>query len=494
MDGAMKFIKGDAIAGVLVACVNLVAGSAVGIFREGLPLAEALSNFALLAIGDGLASLFPSLCVAVAAGLVVTRVGAPAGEEISLGAQLARHFVQDERAPWTVACLCLALALLPGMPAWAFIAVGIAMAGVGYCFQGPPHQGPAPCSSDPSRTDGGMQSQAARRGRVVLDLGPGLEKWGDADSELQVRILPELRRGLVEATGVMLPPILIRISASYLSPGGYSLMVDGVPLCRGQVKPGSGYVAAAPAELALLRVSASTSTHPLTGQPASCVDLSALAALEVAGLRPLTAGEWMAAHLLAQLRKRAELLVGVQEVQVQLDEVEKDSPILVRELNRKVPLPVLADVLRRLVQEEVSIRELEPILEALVAPAAEGDAAALAERCRVSLRRQLSWRHAPGGSLFAWLLDPSTEEVLRTRGEALDPVWVGDLILELRKAAGAGQVQLLVAPDVRRSLQRLCEGAVPDMLVLTYAELEPTVQIRPLGRISVKGGSLRVAA
>jgi len=494
MDGAMKFIKGDAISGVVVACVNLVAGSAMGIFREGLPIGEALSNFALLAIGDGLASLLPSLCVAVAAGLVVTRVGAPAGEEISLGAQLAGHFVQDPRGPWMVAMLFIALALLPGIPAWPFVLVAVAMASVGFVVRRASRsESPSAKVDQPIAPEANL-IPATKRARVVLDLGPGLEGWASPGSELQARLVPVVRHGLLEATGVPLPPILIRVGASSLSPGGYALILDGVPLCRGQVKPESAYVAAAPGELALLKLSASSTTHPVTGQAASCVESSSVPLLEAAGLRPQLPGAWMAGHLLAQLRKRAALLVGVQEVQSLLDEVEKDAPVLVRELNRKVPLPVLVEVLRRLVQEEVSIRELEPILEALVAPAAEGDAAALAERCRVFLRRQLSWRHAPGGSLFAWLLDPATEEVLRARGDALEPAWVGELLLELRKVAGAGQALVLVSPETRRPLQRLCDGTVPGMVVLTYAELEPTVQVRPLGRITVTSASLRVAA
>jgi len=493
MDGAMKFVKGDAIAGVVVACVNLVAGSAVGILREGLPLGEALSNFALLAIGDGLASLVPSLCVAVAAGLVVTRVGTPEGEAVSLGAQLAGHFVQDRRGPWTVAAMCVVLGLLPGMPGWPFLAAAAGMGMLGLLVG----CGVAATESDRgvelTPADGGAPAVEVRRGRLVLDLGTGLESWGAPGSELQSRVLPGVREGLLSSRGVPLPPVLIRVGVSYLQPGGYALLLDGVPLCRGQVTPGHCYVAAAPAELALLTVKAEKVTHPVNGQPASRVDSSVVALLESADLRPQSACAWMGIHLLAQLGQRASLLVGVQEVQMLLDEVDRDMPVLVRELNRKVPLPVLVEVFKRLVQEELSIRQLEPILEELVSPAAEGDAAALAERCRAALRRQISHRHAPGGSLFAWLLDPSVEEALRVRGEGLDPAWVGQLIMELRKSSATGHAAVLVSPDVRRALQRLCEGTVPGVSVLTYGELESSLQIRPLGRISVKGSVLAAA-
>jgi len=494
MDGAMKFVKGDAISGVVVACVNLLAGSAVGVFREGLPLSEALSNFALLAIGDGLASLVPSLCVAVAAGLVVTRVGAPAGEQLSLGAQLAGHFLQDRHGPWTVALLSLVLGLLPGMPARPFLAAAVGMAGLGLLVRGAANAGDSGSGGEQAgvSTDE-MASPAVRRGRLVLDLGPGLESWGTPRSDLQVKVLPGVGEGLLSTRGVSLPAVLIRVGASYLPPGGYALLLDGVPLCRGQVSPSRSYVPAAPGDLALLKVTADKVTHPVSGQPASSVESGVVRVLEAAGMRPQSACAWMGAHLLSQLGHRASLLVGVQEVQAMLDEVEHSAPVLVRELNRKVPLPVLVEVLRRLVQEELSIRELEPILEALVAPAAEGDAAMLAERCRAALRRQISHRFAAGGSLFAWMLDPSVEESIRTRGEALDPGWVGELLLELRRVAGAGHAAVLVSPDVRRPLQRLCDGTVHGLSVLTYGELEPSLQVRPVGRISVRGSSLAAA-
>lgn len=150
-------------------------------------------------------------------------------------------------------------------------------------------------------------------------------------------------------------------------------------------------------------------------------------------------------------------------------------------------LPLLTDVLRKLLQEGVSIRDLRAILEALVSPTTEGDAVALAERCRQALRRYLSHKFAPTGPLYAYLVDPEVEEVLRgmgPRGLAPDPERVAEILEGVRQVATEGRAVLLTAPDVRRPLRRLCEGAFPDVAVLTYGELDGALQIRPIGRLS----------
>jgi type III secretion protein V len=198
-------------------------------------------------------------------------------------------------------------------------------------------------------------------------------------------------------------------------------------------------------------------------------------------------GELIAEHLRSVLRSRAAGLLGIQEVQGLLDGLEAQAPTLVKEALQKVPLPLLTEVLRKLVEEQVSIRNMRAILEALVAPTTEGDATALAERCRQALYRYLSHKYAPSGPLFAYLVDPDIEETLRAagpRGSAPAPERVAAILEGVKRVATGGQTVLLTAPDVRRTLRKLCEGAFPDVAVLTYGELDMNLQIRPLGRLS----------
>jgi type III secretion protein V len=265
-------------------------------------------------------------------------------------------------------------------------------------------------------------------------------------------------------------------------------MVDEVPAGMGQVVPGALYALAQPEELAFLELKAEPAVDPSTGKPISRVMEEGRARLEMAQVTVRRPGELIAEHLRSLVRARAAGLLGIQEVQGLLDGLESQAPTLVKEALQKVPLPLLTEVLRKLVEEQVSIRNMRAILEALVAPTTEGDATALAERCRQALYRYLSHKFAPSGPLFAYLVDPEIEETLRSsgpRGPAPSPERVVEILEGVKRVAtGGGQTVLLTAPDVRRTLRKLCEGAFPDVAVLTYGELDMNLQIRPLGRLS----------
>jgi type III secretion protein V len=205
--------------------------------------------------------------------------------------------------------------------------------------------------------------------------------------------------------------------------------------------------------------------------------------LATKGLSAKSARELLLDHVGVMLRKRAAHFLGVQEVQAALSTLESQSPALVREALQKVPLPLLTDVLKKLLHEQVSIRNLKAILDALVSPATEGDANQLAEKCRAALARQLSHQYAKDGPLFAWLVDPSVEEKLRTSGAALDPSDAGAILEGVKRVARQGKGVLLSSPDVRRMLRRLIEGSFPEVAVLTFSELDPELQVRPVGRL-----------
>jgi type III secretion protein V len=499
MDGAMKFVKGDVVAGLVIVAVNLLGGTLIGVLQGGLPLAEAASTFALIAIGDGLVSQVPSLCIAVASGLVVTRV-ASEKEEDSLGSEIGSQFFGEARTLWVVAGLCGALALMPGMPHLTFLALAGGLGGLGFALG---RRGPAG-TGEPEGPRAGVPAEGARAGAVgappesasvpvgvsplTLDLSPDLTALAEEEAGAFVhKTLNAVRDELFFELGVRVPGIRVRTQATYLAPGEYRILVDEVPAGGGQVVPGALYALVTPDELAFLPVKAEPAVEPATGRPISRIPESGRALLETAQVPLRRPGGLLADHLRGVLRTRAADLLGLQEVQRLLEGLEAQAPVLVKEALQKVPLPLLTDVLRKLLQEGVSIRDLRTLLEALVSPTTEGDAAALAERCRQALRRYLSHKFAPTGPLYAYLVDPEVEEVLRAsgpRGPAPDPERVAEILEGVRQVAAGGQAVLLTAPDVRRPLRRLCEGAFPDVAVLTYSELEGALQIRPLGRLS----------
>ncbi|MBI3183608.1 MAG: FHIPEP family type III secretion protein [Myxococcales bacterium] len=487
MDGAMKFVKGDVIAGLIIVLVNLLGGAAVGVLSQGMELSEAASTYALIAIGDGLVSQIPSLSIAVAAGLLVTRVSSE-GDEASLGADIASQLFGHWKALVVVSGLCLALAAVPGMPTFTFAVVAFLAGGAAFFLRKSRSAAPAEPPTE-AQPDGEPKELPVGVSPLTLDLSPDLSPLAEEDGQRFARVdLEKLREQLFAELGVRSPGIRIRVGAAYLAPGTYALLLDEVPCGRGQVAPGALYATAPASELSFLGIPPEPAVDPGTGKAISRVPPEARSTLEAAQVPLRTSSELICDHLLSMVRKQASNLIGVQDVQALLDAFEPHAPALVKEALNKVPLPLLTDVLRKLVQEEVSIRDLRAILEALVSPTAEGDASALAERCRQALRRYLSHKHAPTGPLYAYLVDPAIEEDLRAHGAsaALEPERVGAILQAVHRIAAGGKAVLLCAPDVRRSLRKLLEGAFPGVSVLTYGELDPELQIRPVGRLSAQ--------
>jgi type III secretion protein V len=300
-------------------------------------------------------------------------------------------------------------------------------------------------------------------------------------------MLNQLRDEIFYELGVRVPSIRVRTHAAYLPAGGYALLVDEVPAGAGQVVPGALYVLSPPDELSFLDLRLEPAVEPATGRPISRLTEAGRARLEMAQVPVRQPAELIVDHFRVILRAHAATLLGVQEVQGLLEGLEAQAPMLVKEALQKVPLPLLTEVLRKLVQEQVSIRNIRVLLEALVSPTTEGDATSLAERCRQALHRYLSHKFAPSGPLYAYLVDPEVEEALRgggPRGPAPAPEHVAEILEGVRRIASGGKAVLLTAPDVRRALRRLIEGAFPEVAVLTYGELDVDLQIRPLGRLA----------
>jgi len=476
MDGALKFVKGDAVAGIAIALVNAVGGLAAGVLR-GMAPGEAARRYVLLAVGDGLASQVPALLLAVAAGIAVTRVS---GDDRSVASRVARELVAEPRALVASGVLLLALGLAPGLPAIPFLAIGSALAGVGLrALRGRIQPG-----------EGGQErvepkTELAPVDTVAVEISPDLV-FEREDGEAWLREASEaLRRDLWFFMGV--PVARVAVRAGGTGPGSWRLLVDGAPAASGQVA-GARFLCLAPTEeLRLVGIPAGSARHPLSGAPVSVVEAGNV---ERAGaLGPvLDPGARALAEAHAALRRAAHLLVGVQEVQSMLDALEPSAPALVREVARHVSPVVIAEALRRLLEEEVSIRPLRPILEALLSAPAGTPAPALGDACRRSLSRHIAHPLLRGRTLEALLLDPAAELVFRDAlhgaGGPLDPDRVRSLLASVEAGlAAVPPARVLLAPgDVRRPVRDLVAQRFPGLAVLAYDELPPDLEVRPVGR------------
>jgi type III secretion protein V len=289
----------------------------------------------------------------------------------------------------------------------------------------------------------------------------------------------------------------VRARPAPLAPREYVIALQEIPVARGTAASGL-FVPSPTSALLGLGASASVVIDPVSGREASLIAVQDRAAAEAAGLTVLTSAQLVGRHVEEVVRRRAYELVGLQETQSMLDQLERAYPALVRNvLPKPVSLPLLADILRRLVEEGVSIRPLREILEALAIHAAvEKDPVALTEAVRGALRRAITHKHTRGGAVAVHLLDPLLEDTVRDAIQrtasgsylALPPDLARDIVAAVaRTLTGATSPILLTQSDVRRFVRRLLENELPEVTVLSYQELDPTVTVQPLGRIGLKG-------
>jgi type III secretion protein V len=501
MDGAMKFVKGDAVAGILITLINIVGGLLIGVLQQGLPAGEALSIYAILTIGDGLVSQIPALLISTAAGIVVTRV-ASEDEGAHLGQDIGEQILSQPRALGLAAGLLALLALVPGLPALPFLLLAVIMGLLAYTrLRAKAEQVSAPQRNALEKPSQEMTLLAP----IALEVGRALTPLIDATSDggrLIQELIPGLRELLYTELGVPLPGVRVRGEVASLPPNGYRILLSEIPMGSGLVPADRLLVLALAEELRAEGLSGLTEENlpgvrgPLCGVPPSARPL-----LQRLGLEIVDPPTQMVLHLGQVLKAYAYEFVGIQETQRLLDTLEAQSPALVHEVvPKKISLPCLAEVLRRLVEEWISIRALRDILQALAEwGSPERDPVILTEHVRTALSRYITHKYADEGhTLRAFLLDPLIEQTVRdaiqktTSGSylALEPELSRDIVQAVR-----GQLRLypegeplpavLTQVDIRRYVRRLLEVDFPELPVLSHTELLPQLKIQPVARISV---------
>jgi type III secretion protein V len=460
MDGAMKFVKGDVIASLVITVVNILGGLAIGVGQKGMPAVDALKRYGLLTIGDGLVTQIPALVLSTAAGVLVTRV-ASEEPDTPLGEEVARQIFGMPKALEVAAVFVLLLAITPGLPAIPFVVIAAALFfgarwRAGQLERDERRAAVEPASSaKPSSASGGGPSFVPMVVPWSIEVGDGLASLVPSLGETAVA----LRERLFAELGVPLPASRIRAG------GGL---------------PGRNVV------ISLFEVPARV--VPIADH---LPDDEAVALVDAA-----------AADL---LRARAADFLGLAETQRLLDELEQFAPATVRNVVPKpVSLSLLTDVLRRLLEERISIRDLRAILEALstLAPT-EKDPLTLTELVRAQLRRALTFKLTRGrAELGVVLVDPMIEDSVRravTRTPAgafltLPPAAARDVVASLKRAAQEASTQspgvapvFLTQPDIRRFVKKLVESELPDATVVSFAELLPEVSLRPLARANLVG-------
>ncbi|MEQ9501294.1 MAG: type III secretion system export apparatus subunit SctV [Deltaproteobacteria bacterium] len=517
MDGAMKFIKGDAIAGLIITALNLVAGLVIGAMRNGMPVSEAAEVYSLLTVGDGLVSQIPALLITLSAGILTTRVASKQPQS-SLGDSLRSELFTSPKVLALGAFFSAVLAVVPGLPAVPFLAIATAFGAAAIVLRRRRDRPvAAKDESFESRLAARVEQAKAQKNQmdqmaptvvpVMLDLSPELTtKLGfgvgkkDADTMLIGELFPELRKFLHAQSGVRFPGIRVRTHVPGLPAGSFVVRLRDVPVFDEVLPLGKCLALESPEKLARLGVTAEPYPHPLSGAPCAFVDERLEAKLEAAGVLTMKIDGIVSMTLGVVLSRNARNFIGLQETSELVDRLAKVCPTLVQEVVPKiVSLTQLTDILRRLVDEDVSIRDLKGIVEALAEFGPhESDGVLLTEYVRSALSQQIAYGFVEDGQLNAVLLDGEIEDIVRSAichipsGSylALDPVIQRAILTSisrtLRPVLRMGRRPvLLTTSDVRRYVRRLVEVEFPALAVLSVQELPPTTAIQPLGRASL---------
>jgi type III secretion protein V len=512
MDGAMKFVKGDAIAGLIMTAINIIAGMIVGIMQKGMTVGVAAQKYTLLTIGDGLVSQIPALLIATTAGMIVTRVGDASDDTKHLGGDVFTQLTAYPKALAITSGLLFLLAIIPGLPTVPFMIIG---AFVGSVAWGLMHKKPSGSLVSPEEAEELEQVEAqakegAKQARAMipamtpltLDIGAALSAEMEGEQLAWFNdMIPTMREGVFYELGVKVPGVRVRLDSSGCAPRQFIVCIDEIPVVTCEIPEGKVLVNDGAQELGVFQIELEETRHPVTKKPACWVSKDDAALLEEAGYTTWDTAGFILLKFTAALNEHATDFVDIQGVQSMLEQLEGPYPALVQEVAPKlIGLPVLTDILRRLVEEDVSLRQLPKILQLLADRAKTiKDPVALTEEVRAGLSRYITHKYsAADGSLVVYMVDRNIEEMvagsIRVSEEgsylALPPD-ITRQILHAISSAISGDVAsgrtpiLLTEQRVRRYVKRLASLEAKDVIVLAYQELDPALQVQPLGRISI---------
>jgi type III secretion protein V len=434
MDGAMRFVKGDAIAAIVIVVINLIGGLAIGVGTRGMAAGEAAHSYLLLSIGEGLVAQIPSLLVAVASGLLVTRV-ASTGDQ-ALGADLGEQLGGQPRTLAAAAILLLALGLVPGLPLAPFLLLGLITATGALLVSRARPAAPAKLDEE--------GAGVVRGPRLTLRLSPQLRRECQP-ADLRTA-LASARAKVTKTTGIPIPPFAITVDDSL--------------------------------------------EHR---EVAIAIDATAVAWFSVAEDGSTPREVRIGREVETQLGKLAAELLGVDRVATLVEAAAVHAPVTVREVvGKTITLPRLAELLRELAREGLPVDDVAAILEAIAMAPPSPELPVLVDHVRTQLRRQITAKWAPRGQLAVFTVDAMIEEAVRTaidrRGGtdvlALEPAIAADIVAAVKAKLGDGGV-ILASGDIRRHLRALLEPELPDVAVLAAHELAPHTTVRTSGRIEV---------
>ena len=501
MDGASKYVRGDAIAGIMVTVINIVGGLIVGMVQHDLDFSQALKIYTLLAIGDGLVAQIPSLIISTAAGIVVSRVAS----DKNIGDQLIGQLLSKPQVLLITAGIIGGMGIIPGMPHFAFLLFAFILGGSGYTLLKRAKLAavaaqPAPTPAAPAESEEATWQDILPVDTLGLEVGYRLIPMVDKaqGGELLKRI-KGIRKKFAQDIGFLSPPVHIRDNLE-LKPTSYTISLKGVEMGAGESFPGQ-FLAINPG-MVTGTLAGRTTVDPAFGLPATWIEANQRESAQSMGYTVVDAGTVVATHLNHLITSHASELLGRHEVQQLLDYVAKESPKLIEDLVPKLlPLPSFQKILQNLLSEGVHIRDMRTIIETLSENVIQTqDTNELTSLVRVALGRAIVAQLFPGtNELSVMTLDMNLERLLTQALQSGGPDNIGlepglaDTIITQTEMASRHQEQmgltpvLVVPASLRLLLARFLKRSLPQLRVLSQSEVPESKTIKVT---SLVGGQL----
>jgi flagellar biosynthesis protein FlhA len=496
MDGASKFVRGDAVAAIIIMAINIVGGFLIGVLQKGMPMAEAAQTYTILTIGEGLVAQIPALITSTAAGIIVTR----AASEANLGADVIKQLFVNPKVLATTAGILGFFGIVPGLPHVPFLMLASA-AGAGAYFmreKQPAKEAAAGPSAEEAKKEPETLESLLPIDPLALDIGYALIPLVEEGGPLLNRI-KAIRRQMVTDMGFIVPPVHIKDNLS-LNPHGYSLLIKGVEVAASKVMLNK-YLAISPGAESP-EIKGIAAKDPTFGLNAFWIDEKTKDEAQLAGYTVVDVPSVITTHLTEVIKNYSSELLGKQDVQKLLDNLAKTQPKVVEDLVPGVlNLSGVQKVLQNLLRERISIRDLQTILETLSDYAGvTKDPEVLTEYVRQALARSITKQlQGADGSISVIIVDPKVErqiiEAVQTTPQgsylSLDPVTSEkiskNLKLNFEDGVRKGYAPIvLCSPSVRRFLKKLAEKISGSIMVVSHGEIRPNTQVFSIGTLKME--------
>lgn len=500
MDGASKFVRGDAVAGLLITAINIVGGLIVGVAQFDMDVAEAAKRFTLLTVGDGLVSQMPALIVSTAAGIVVTR----AGEHTELGTRLISEMFKSSKIMGVAGGILIFFGIIPGLPKISFFATGTILIAISYFIKKSSQESLAQESKEDEEAPEISEEEAVKNlldmDTMELEIGYSLIQLVDTDrgGNLLARI-KSIRRQIAIDMGFIVPPVRIRDNLQ-IEPNRYSILIKGVKLAKGAVFPDRWLVMNPDGDLTL--VNGIDAKDPAFGIDAKWVTAQEKENAELEGFTIVDPSTVISTHLTEVIKSNAYELVGRQETQELLEKLKEKIPKLVEDLVPGImDLGIVHRVLQNLLKERVSIRNLQTILEILASfGTTSKDVGYLTEKVRLGLKRQISENLlSTDGRLHLFTLTSAVEQSLAKNIQStdegkeivVDPSLGQKILSALIKKVDEVTMKglpavLVVSPPLRLPFRRFVEKFINNLNIISHNEISDNIKIESLGNVEIQ--------